>query len=270
MENRTIYALWNTGLSSAPKLVRNVLRSWEIHAPEYRVKLLEEKDLKAHLREIGLDDRNLPVQAASDILRTKLLRDNGGVWLDATCLLSEPLDAWVSKGVAPSGFFALTRPGSNRLISSWFLAAEPDAGIMSELLDRITDYWSIDRLVYSAFEGAPRWNILGRRARKRALSDPRWSVAPDGGGRAPFAPYYWMHYNFDWLVHNNDLAMSTWSKTPRISAVPAHCLGHAGAAGEFDLLDEGSIRSMIEASPIHKLNWRIEFPERLYEMTGVA
>lgn len=265
MQNRTIYALWNTGQASAPSVVSRVFESWSVHAPDYRVEILELADLQHHLRELGLEKRYLTIQAASDILRTKLLYENGGVWLDATCLMSAPFDDWAPALAQRSGFFAFTRPGPDRLISSWCILAEKNNVLLGKLLESLRAYWSVERRIYFGFEGVPRWNSPSRRARKKALANPRWAVDPKGGALTPFAPYYFFHYLFELLVETDRGAAGVWKHTPRISAVPAHCIGLARENGDFERLDERSVDALLAASPIHKLNWRNDFPAALFQ-----
>ncbi len=265
MQHRTIYALWNTGRASAPSVVRRVFESWSVHAPDYHVEILDGEDLRGHLRDLGLEKRDLTIQAASDILRTKLLHERGGVWLDATCLLSAPFGDWAPALAQRSGFFAFTRPGKDRLISSWCILAEENNVLLGKLLESLRAYWSVDRRIYMGFEGVPRWNSPSRRARKKALANPRWAVDPKGGALTPFAPYYFFHYLFELLVETDPEAAAIWEQTPKISAVPAHCIGLARENGDFERLDERSVDALLAASPIHKLNWRHDFPEALFQ-----
>ena len=220
MRNETIHSLWDTGAAGAPELVRKAFESWSLHAPGFDVRVLDQDDLDRHLRELGLQDRGLPIQAASDVLRAKLLREQGGVWLDATCLLTRPLGDWMPGLVRPSGFFAFSRPASDRLIASWCLASDGAEPLLEALLAALARYLSVDRTLYRGFGGVARWNLPARRVRRRALSDPLWAVRPDGGARHPFAPYYFFHYLFEHVVSGADAAAAVWSATPRRSAIP--------------------------------------------------
>jgi hypothetical protein len=55
----------------------------------------------------------------------ELLRRHGGVWADATCYCLQPLAEWLPSKLAPAGFFAFDRPAPDRMLASWFLAAQP-------------------------------------------------------------------------------------------------------------------------------------------------
>lgn len=258
-----LHSLWNTGWETAPPLVTLARHSWANHASNYEINLLEADDLEAAMRELGLAGRNIPIQAASDIFRTYLLHEQGGLWLDATCLLNAPLADWLPGLQAPSGFFAFTRPGPDRLLASWCLAAQPKSKILEGLLADILDYWSRDRRVYSGFDHLSRFNRIGRRRRIAALHDPLWAISPTGYGRTGFAPYFWFHYHFARHVSLEGEAGQIWSRTPKISAVPALTLEQVLRNGDADDLERSSVETVLQASPVHKLNWRLDLPPAL-------
>lgn len=266
MQSKTIYALWNTGPETAPPLVQKVFESWRRNATGYEIIILDQTGLDAHLAELGLADRKLTVQAASDILRTKLLLENGGIWLDATCLLSRPIDNWIVEAARPSGFFAFTRPGADRLVASWCLATTR-AGhpALEKLLASLVDFWSIDRRVYSSTSKISLLKPELRRVRKRVMADSVWGVDPEQGGRHPYAPYFFFHYLFEYLTRTDEVVQNTWEATPKFSALPALTFGQIRQFGPLDQLAEESACSILDASPVHKLNWRIEFPSALLD-----
>ncbi len=258
-----LHSLWNTGWETAPPIVRLARSSWMDHARDYDLNLLEAGDLDAAMRELGLAGRNIPIQAASDIFRAYLLYEQGGLWLDATCLLSTPLADWLPHAQEPSGFFAFTRPGPDRLIASWCLAARPKSKIFEGLLNDILDYWSRDRRVYSGFDYLSRFNRIGRRRRIAALTDPQWAISSAGYARTGFAPYYWFHYHFARHVSQKGEAGQIWSQTPRVSAVPALALAQVLRNGDAEDLEQSSLATILQASPVHKLNWRLDLPQSI-------
>ncbi|OWY15583.1 hypothetical protein B6V72_03125 [Thioclava sp. F34-6] len=105
-------------------------------------------------------------------------------------------------------------------------------------------------------------------ARRRAHRDPFYAVDPNGGAAYPFAPYFFFHYIFADHVRSHPGAKDVWQKTPKISAIPAHSLGAAAKFGDMGQLCEKSLRQMISSSPIHKLNWRLYFPQTIFDLAG--
>jgi len=81
-----------------------------------------------------------PAEALSDQIRLELLDRYGGVWADATTICARPLDEWLGEAM-PHGFAALSRPGPDRMISTWFLAAEKGSEIVERWRAATHAYW---------------------------------------------------------------------------------------------------------------------------------
>lgn len=128
-----IYQLWLQGWENAPALVKACAASLDKYKPRsHEVIRLDRKNLMDHtsiprwvLRRL---DRGLITKAYfSDLLRANLLGTVGGVWIDATVLLtSEPKEFKNSKFVFRSTPYNLG--GKNRVsASSWFIVSKnPD------------------------------------------------------------------------------------------------------------------------------------------------
>jgi hypothetical protein len=120
----------------------------------------------------------------SDLLRTALLSEHGGTWIDATVYLTAPVDGILSQ-MRPSGFFAFTRPNDPFLLSSWFLATEARNPLMALWRDLLYTYWSEhDALVH----------------------------------------YFLLHFLFEVAVTLSDRARAAWEQVPLESYLPPHAL----------------------------------------------
>ena len=83
-------------------------KTWKIHNPEWKIILLDENNLKKYVNDIDYlydKNKNITFQAKSDIIRLSILKNNGGVWADATLLCSKPLDDWVYYAIKPCGLW---------------------------------------------------------------------------------------------------------------------------------------------------------------------
>src|ERR1700733_14260116 len=141
---KTVWTCWFQGRENAPPLVKECLTSWERNNPNWKIRCLDATSIERYvpLREyIDLNNQSLTAASLSDILRILLLREFGGVWIDATLYCNRPLDEWLS-GVMSEGFFAFPAPGPDRLLSSWFLSAAADNYLISGWCRRTVDYWS--------------------------------------------------------------------------------------------------------------------------------
>lgn len=176
--------LWLQGWERAPRLVRACRRSWEILNPAWTIRALDRfsaqnfiDDPEARAVFNALDQ---PPEACSDRIRIALLEKHGGVWVDATAYCLRPLDDWLFDVLA-SGFFGFDRPTSDRLISSWFLAAPPGHYITRRWLELTLDYWRerTSRHDYFWFH-----NLFGDECRNnpgfRAMYDQIPKISADG------------------------------------------------------------------------------------------
>lgn len=239
---RIIHALWLQGVAEAPPLVRLNLARWHQLHPGYRLRVLTRADVAPLLARYCLPVDSMTSQALSNVVRTRLLIDHGGVWVDASLLPLRPLGAWLPPLVRESGFFAFERPGPDRPLSNWFLAAAPGHPLLLALWREIERYWSRPR---SLVPGTP--------------DHPAGSVAPAAAAASDTHPYFWFHYLFAYLLEADARANALWQRCAKVSAVPPHRLQTL-----FDLASQPpcleDIRAAASAAPVQKLNWRVDYP----------
>ena len=141
---KRIWMLWLQGWDQAPRLVQACHRSWRQNNSDWTIHYLDRLNAADFIEDAGLraaiDDVDQPPEARSDRLRIALLAQHGGVWADATTYCLRPLNDWLFD-VLQAGFFAFDRPGVDRMLSSWFLAAEPDNYIVQKWAQRTREYW---------------------------------------------------------------------------------------------------------------------------------
>lgn len=87
------WVCWLQGYEQAPDLVKRLIDIQKRHLPEYDYHLITTKnldsfvDLPGFIFDAAKEGRITPVHF-TDILRAALLRDHGGLWLDATLLVT--------------------------------------------------------------------------------------------------------------------------------------------------------------------------------------
>ncbi len=176
---KTIWMYWEQGWDNAPEIIKQCRKSWERENPNWRINALDSSSASKYVNlEKYSSLKKEHIQSFSDILRINLLKECGGVWVDATTFCSKPLDEWLPT-VMTSGFFAFAKPGCDRLVSSWFLATVTDNAIVKEWAKLTEEYWE---------------------SRKE----------PD--------EYYWFHYLFEEGVNKNAEMKNIWKKTPYVSS----------------------------------------------------
>ena len=237
---KIIWSLWLQGRDAAPGLVHLCLDRWAALNPSYRLEVLDRNRVALLLDgEPGID--LLPPQALSDIARARLLRDHGGIWVDASLFPIRPLDEWLPEILTESGFFAFERPKPDRLIASWFLVSTRQNAVLRAWWKEIERYWA-----------TPRQPVPGIPA------DPVASVAPEGSATTNTYPYFWFHYLFELIVRTDPEAAAVWSNRIGISADLPHRLQFLFV--NKPLPSEAEIVSAANAAPVQKLNWRSIYP----------
>ena len=93
-------------------------------------------------------------------------------------MCATPLDDWLEERMV-NGFFAFSRPGQDRMISTWFLASEKGGYLVNRWRDASCAYW------------------LGRNARDH---------------------YFWVHSLFAQVYEQDPKFRILWQETPQISA----------------------------------------------------
>jgi hypothetical protein len=219
--------------------------------PDYELRILDGDDVDRLLLGFRVAPQRMTVQALSDVVRTKLLLE-GGVWADASVLPIEPLDAWLPDLLKDSGFFAFERPGVDRPLSSWFLAASRNHVLMKKWWGEVERYWS-----------KPRSRARYDGGNANVAPNPVWEVAPNGGAVKDEYPYYWFHYLFRYLLETDADFASHWDCCSKLSAQPPHQL-HRLFAGA-DQPGRQTIIEVARSAPVQKLVWRHTYPLDIFE-----
>lgn len=234
-------------------MVRNCYESWLARNPGWRVVSLDEESLRGFATADYSSGNlaGLSLQQRSDLLRLDLLAHHGGVWADSTCYCVQPLDDWLPPNLE-SGFFAFSRPGPDRLISSWFLAADLGNVLVSRWFAQMLDYWR-----ETAFQQDKRQ--VTRKILTRLLQhSPRtreWWFSPPFRDLLAVSAYYAVHYGFEKLVREDSACADIWGRTPKVSADGPHRLYRAGLLGP----GSAELRSEIDRRevPLYKTTWRL-------------
>lgn len=99
--NKVIYTLWLQGFENAPWVVKHCLNSWIVKNPTWKVVALDRDSLRDHLDLDALipniEAKSFTYAALSDLVRISLLKNHGGLWVDATTFCTKPLDDWITK-----------------------------------------------------------------------------------------------------------------------------------------------------------------------------
>lgn len=251
---RTIWMLWLQGLDNAPPLVKSCIDSWEQMNPGWELRVLSREDLPGYFdldTLTGGSVNDLSPQHLSDLIRINLLERYGGCWADATCLCMVPLDDWIHEH-ARSGFFAFSKPGPDRLMSNWFLAARRGCPLVSRLCRNVNSYCKANDFT----EAGKRTSRYARGIARRC-NNP-WFFAlyasPLFARLVGYTPYYWFHYTFAYTLLRSSVARRIWKETPKVSSDGPHAIQRHGM---FEIISDSlAARISAQEDPVYKLDWR--------------
>lgn len=218
---KTIWIYWDRGEEEAPRLVKDCIASWRAHNSGWDIRVLD-AETAAQITDLPHDPSKLPVQSYADLLRLRLLRQRGGVWVDATTYCLAPLDNWLPVA-AQRGFFAFTWtkndtwftwPGIRRSMTNWFLASEAEGTFISLWEEASFGYWE---------------------------------------GRSKPHNYYWPHVMIDYLYLTSRTFRRAFDEVPKISCYGPHLVHDAVTHNSnmeetAELLRSGAV-------PVQKLRW---------------
>ena len=229
--DKIIWQYWAQGYGNVPELVAACLQSVDKYCSDYMVVRLSDDNLSDYL-EIPewLEEkrRSYSVAFFSDLLRTLLLSVYGGVWLDATVMLSAPLPA----EYADQDFFVFQRDPQESHIAYW-------EGTYAYYF-----CWSKGFRVnmLSSFLVAKKDNKLIRTLCGLML---KWWREND------YLPdYFFLQILFDVLVHEGGMDEENCAI---VSDCLPHCLQQCLHNPKFIFMSKEDVLSQI---PIHKLTYK--------------
>lgn len=231
---RSIWSLWLQGWDEAPPIVRACLASWAHANPAWALHPITANDIGNWCDPVPPRPPMMTRAAYSDVIRTSILAEHGGVWVDATVYCIWPLDSWLPT-VASSGFFAF-RLGGERPLATWLLAAERGHPLVSSWATRALLYWA-------RRDHADQYFWLQKEFADCCRDDPAlgsaWAEVPDVSAA---------HAHAFWPAEQTLLRPLMGELRTRVLARldPVYKLSHRlpkhfppGSAGEFFLRDAG-------------------------------
>lgn len=173
---RIIWMCWLQGMENAPEIVKKCVESVKRNMPKYEVRVLTAENMFDY---VTLPDHivrkyqkgTITFTHFSDILRTALLVQHGGIWLDATVLLTDAIPAQMTD----ASLFLLQKSKLQiipHMGSSWFIVAQKGNAVLRRMLELLSDYWEEENklrdyyLFHLFFYLVLERNEVGRRARR--------------------------------------------------------------------------------------------------------
>ncbi len=155
-EGRILWQYWESPDDSIPPLVQSCLNSVDKYKGKCNRIFLTPENVKNYvdipqifwdLKEKG----KIKTAFFSDILRTCLLIQHGGIWIDSTVLLTEELPDYITNAdlFVFQNDLKIDLDGLN--MASYFIAAKKDNKILKETLSALIQYWKENNFLVNYF-----------------------------------------------------------------------------------------------------------------------
>lgn len=124
---KIIFTFWSSNDESHAALTRECISTWTEHNPSWQIVILDDNLISKYAPKT-YSKQFVSVQSYSDAIRLEVLERFGGVWIDASVYMNEPLD-WVHDAqkkyrATLIGFQNPIRPHIN-IMENWFIACTP-------------------------------------------------------------------------------------------------------------------------------------------------
>lgn len=145
--DNTIWVYWNTGIESAPSMVKKCIQSIHENRGGYNLVILDNNNLFDYvsLPTYIIEKHKcgkISIPQFTDLVRVSLLIQNGGVWMDSTCFLSSRIPDYVCLSklfVFQTQLFDNPAPIRS---SSWFIKASKGNEVLIRLQSILFEYWN--------------------------------------------------------------------------------------------------------------------------------
>jgi hypothetical protein len=262
-----IWTYWHQGLVNAPFVVKQCTERLRHLHPSWDVRLLDKENVYDFADTVDIKSEKwdkLKIQHRSDLLRTQFLIKYGGVWLDPTVFCLQTLDSWLPDNM-DNGLFLFNRPGNDRIIANWFIAAEKDNYLLIRLYESLIEYWNNNEFRNLVDNN----NQLARKAHRwidgRNLMLSQVWLTSFFTKTLRIYPYMIYHYMFYYLVRTDSRCRAIYEAMPKVSADGPHYLLRKGL---LNPLDDNSKKFIDHKSqPVQKLKWKI--PDESLEGTNL-
>jgi len=259
--NKTIWIIWYQGFDNAPELVKRCVDSWYYFNPNYNIVLLDNNNLSHYIdikTPVDYARYDLTVQAKSELQRLDLLFKYGGVYTDATVFCAKPLDDWLPDYLK-TGFFAFRNPGFDRMMSTWFLAAEKNNPILTTFRHA---YFDVFRKTFFINKNRRIGNSLTHHLSpyfNKSIQSTQFWHSFFAKKVLRVYDYYFCHYTFNKIILENPKLAELWQETPVFEAAIPHVLQQLNSKRKDITRAITDIENRV--SPLYKFDRRRNYSE---------
>ena len=182
-EQAPVWQYWESKDGTIPPLVQACLNSVDKYKGNRKRILLNPENVREYadipeifwkLKEKGI----IKTAFFSDILRTCLLIQHGGIWIDATVLLTEELPDYITDAdlFVFQNDLKIDLDGLN--MASYFIASKPDNIILKQTLEALKYYWNENRFLVNYFTFLHTFTMVTQKNKEDFARVPFFSFLP--------------------------------------------------------------------------------------------
>lgn len=149
--NKTIWFYWDKGLNNSPLIVKKCYESLIKNCPEgWTIITLTHKSVKEYIKlpqfiEELLTEGKMWYALYADLIRLSLLYKYGGIWCDATCLLTQEIPSYVINEPLFMFSYKSLLTSIPTKFENWFIKADKGNYVIQKILENLLYYWSHPR-----------------------------------------------------------------------------------------------------------------------------
>ncbi len=223
--NQTIWTYWHQGFQAAPYVVQHCIHRLQQLHPAVTIHLLDQHTVYDYAESVPVKTETwnkMSLPHRSDLLRTLLLIRYGGVWLDPTVFCIRPLGDWLPEYMK-NGLFLFHRPGKDRIISNWFIAAERNNYFLKVLYETLIQYWNQHDFRNLSSTSRGKFEYWSKRIiNNRSLLLSQLWLSPLFTKIFRLFPYMIYHYMFYYLIRTDVECRRIYENMPKFSADGPH------------------------------------------------
>ena len=137
-----VWAYWTGG--EPPPLIKHCFANWQKFNPDFCIRILDDDSVRDCIGPLPEVLASASATLRADWIRLELLRRHGGIWLDASTVLTASLE-WVLEAHQQAGgdlvgyyLGRYTTDAAFPVVENWFLAAPPGSVLIEDLQREFT------------------------------------------------------------------------------------------------------------------------------------
>ena len=277
-----VFQFWNSGLDSAPAVVKSCIESWKLGCKGYGFEhvVIDEESLPEWEERIGgdfgkaLEEFRLHARCwpdakwrrYSDMLRLALLSKFNGIWADSTLLLTKPLKEWLPDPITAGGLQLCKGVGES--IESWFICSLTKSSLLEEWARHYIEY-NVEVQRDASQYLAKKLSVPGLmfRLQHSVPRAKRWWFGWVLRKVYRRQPYFAIYYSFDYVL-NNRKSEDDLYKLYLPYDLHAWSTFNTNQRPNWQLKSFNStMRAHLERMPFIKLDWKRSPSEPLQEVS---